>query len=184
MIPTLLLLVGTALAGCAAPTADFTKMKRPARAPELDAFNVFVGTWNWEAEAANADAAHKKWTGTAKWNWTLDQRCLHGEMSAKSADTEFQTAGVWSWHPVSKKYVWWMFNNWGFPQSGTARYDAAKKHWKMTYTSVGLDGTTSHGMYEMTAVDNDNLKWSMTEWADMMHSIKKIEMCGTYKRTK
>src|SRR5438067_7759743 len=95
--------------GCASPTADFNKMQRPARAPALDAFNVFVGTWNWEASAANADTAHKNWTGTAKWEWTLDQRCLHGQMSAKSGSTEFDTAGIWSWHPVKKQYMWWMF---------------------------------------------------------------------------
>jgi len=183
-LPTLVLFVGAMLTGCAAPTVDFGKMQRPARATELDAFNVFVGSWNWDAEAANADAAHQKWTGTAKWEWTLDQRCLHGQMSSKSGNIEFQTAGVWSWQPVAKKYMWWMFNNWGYPQSGTACYDAAKKHWAMTYTAVGLDGTTSYGMYEITVADNDTLKWSMTEWADMMHCCKKIEMTGSYKRSK
>ncbi len=170
--------------GCAAPRVDFSKVQRPARASELDAYNVFVGKWTWEAEAVNADAAHKKWTGTAEWEWTLDRQCLHGRMSLKSGDTALQTGGVWSWHPLAKEYIWSIFNNWGYPQSGTARYDPARKHWTMTYRAVGLDGTPSYGVYDMTVVDNDSLKWSMTEWADRLHCIKKLEMRGTYNRTK
>lgn len=170
-----------ALSGCAAPKIDFSTIQRPPRPVEMDAYDTFVGSWNWHAELLNADK-NKEWTGTAEWTWSLDDRVLHGRMSAKSGDTEFEAAGVWSWHPTKRKYIWWMFNNWGYPQEGTAKYDAETKSWVMTYTSVGLDGTTSHGRYEMKPVDENTLDWSMVEWADALHTIKKLEMTGTYTR--
>jgi hypothetical protein len=163
---------------------DFSKIERPERAGELDAYDVFVGKWTWEAELANAEGADKKWTGRAEWRWALDNRCLHGVMAAKSANAEFEAAGIWSWHPKSKKYIWWMFNNWGYPQEGTARYDKDKRTWAMSYKSVGLDGTASFGEYTMSVVDDNTLDWSVVEWADAMHMAKKMEMTGTYKRQK
>ena len=170
------------LTGCAASNVDFSDIARPARAPELGAYNVFVGSWDWKAEMLNGDDAHRNWTGTAEWRWTLDERCLHGEMAAESGATKFKTAGIWSWHPKKKKYIWWMFNNWGYPQEGTATYCDESKHWKMKYKSVGFDGTSSYGLYEMTAVDDNTLEWRMDEWADALHIVKKLEMTGTYRR--
>ena len=182
LIPVL----AVALTGCTARNVDFSQIKQPARAPELDAYNAFVGDWNWTAEVVNAEGASKHWKGTASWQWTLDNRCLHGTMSSKTADAQFDTAGIWSWHPTRKKYIWWMFNNWGFPQAGTAKYcdncPGCKGCWKMKYRSVGLDGTPSYGLYTMKVVDKDTLEWTMNEWVDAMHTIKKIEMVGTYKR--
>jgi hypothetical protein len=177
-------LAASLLPGCAAPTVDFSQMKRPDRAPELAAYDVFVGSWNWEAEAANAAESSKKWTGTAQWQWSLDQRCLRGEMSSKCPSADFQSTGIWSWHPTKQEYIWGMFNNWGYPQRGTATYDASAKTWRMDYASVGLDGTPSYGQYVMTVVDPDTLSWTMREWADMLRCIPKIEMRGTYKRAK
>lgn len=174
---------GWALAGCAAPKVDFASIQRPTRANELNAYNVFVGQWDWEAEMLNAASdADRKWTGAAEWKWTLDERCLHGVLSAKSARTDFEAAGVWSRHPKTGKYIWWMFNNWGYPQEGTADYDAASRTWTMDYTSVGLDGTPSHGRYTMKVLDDKTLEWYSIEWADALHTIKKMEMKGTYKR--
>jgi len=170
------------LAGCAAPEIDFSTIQRPDRAPELDAYEIFVGSWDWQAEVLNAEGEDRNWSGQADWAWTLDKRCLQGKMSAKSKSAAFEAEGIWSWHPKEKKYKWWMFNNWGYPQAGTARYDARSKSWKMKYTSVGLDGTTSYGTYEMEAVNKDTLKWRMVESADMMGMFKKMEMIGTYKR--
>jgi len=168
--------------GCTVSNVDFSTIERPERAAELDAYNVFVGTWDWEATMANAEEANKAWTGQAKWDWTLDRRCLEGRMSAKSADAEFESLGVWSWHPKKDKYIWWMFNNWGYPQEGTARYDESSRTWTMKYESVGLDGTSSRGYYEMKVVDNNTLSWRVEEWADGMHMVKKLDMTGTYKR--
>jgi hypothetical protein len=54
----------------------------------------------------------------------------------------------------------------------------------MTFKSVGLDGTTSFGRYQMTVVNNDTLDWHLDEWADGMHLVKKMEMKGSYKRRK
>jgi hypothetical protein len=174
--------VGLLAAGCAAPKIDFAKVQRPERAAELEAYEVFVGSWDWEAQMLNAEAPHDKWTGQATWNWTLDKRCLHGQMTSASGDMRFENAGIWSWHPTKGKYIWWMFNNWGFPQQGTARYDKDTKTWTMPFTGVGLDGTTSYGCYEMKVVNQDTLEWRVDEWADMMHMFKKMEMTGTYKR--
>ena len=170
------------LVGCAAPTLDFSTIERPARPVELDAYNVFAGSWIWEAEMLNAEGADKAWNGTAEWRWTLDKRCLHGQMSTANGRAAFESEGIWSWHPKTKKYVWWMFNNWGYPQEGTADYDESNKSWSMRYTSVGLDGTTSYGRHRMTVVDADTLEWDVVEWADPTRLITKMEMRGTYKR--
>jgi len=170
------------LGACSAPKADFGKIKPPARPCELDAYDVFVGSWTWEAEMLNADGPDKNWTGTAEWNWTLDKRCLRGMISSQNNSVKFEAEGIWSWHPREKRYIWGMFNNWGYPQRGTATYNAAEKSWRMSYKSVGLDGTTSYGEYRMCVVDADTLNWSMTEWADRLHMVKKAEMTGKYKR--
>jgi hypothetical protein len=175
-------LVALLASGCAAPKIDFANIKQPARAAELDKYNVFVGQWTWEAELLNAQGADKQWTGTAEWKWTLDNRCLHGTMSAKCPDAKFDSAGVWSWHPKDKKYIWWMFNNWGYPQEGTATYDETNKCWSMDYKSVGLDGTSSFGRYTMKVVDPKTLEWTMHEWVDFTHMTSKMEMKGTYKK--
>lgn len=168
--------------GCTAKVVDFSSIQRPARAAELSAFDVFVGEWDWDAEVVNAVDADKEWNGTAQWSWILDDRCLHGSMSAKSANAQFETAGVWSWHPKKNKYIWWMFNNWGYPQEGTAKYDADAKEWSMPFKSIGLDGTTSHGLYTLTVINNDKIDWTLTEWVDVFHTIKKYEMQGSYVR--
>ena len=173
-----------AAAGCAAPKVDFAKIKQPSRAAELDVYNVFVGKWKWEAEMLNAEGPDRTWTGTAEWTWALDNRYLHGNMEAKSANAKFTAEGIWSWHPTKKRYLWWMFNNWGYPQEGSASYDATRKLWTMDFVSVGLDGTKSYGRYRMTVVDADTLTWTLDEWADMVHSIAKVRMTGTYKRQK
>lgn len=176
-------LAGLALLGCEAPKIDFSTIQRPARPAELDAFDVFVGDWTWEADVENAEGPDKHWTGTAKWEWTLDNRCLHGLLSAKTANASFNAAGIWSWHPRDKEYIWWMFNDWGFPQQGTARYDKANQSWDMTFKSVGLDGTPSYGRYTMKVVDHNTLEWTLEEHADMGRTMMpKMKMKGTYKR--
>ena len=182
------LVVGGLLSGCAVRDVDFSKIERPPRAAELAAYDVFVGSWDWTAKVHNASGEGANWTGTAEWNWTLDERTLHGRMSAKSKDAEFEAAGIWSWHPKKKKYIWWMFNNWGYPQQGTAKYCAACDKcagcWTMKYKSVGLDGTTSHGEYLLTIKDPNTIDWCMTEWADPLHFVQKTCMSGTYTRRK
>jgi hypothetical protein len=176
-------LAAAVLAGCGAPKVDYAKIQKPARSADLDVYNVFVGTWDWKAEIVNAaDPADKNWSGMAAWEWALDNRALHGMMEAHSERTKFEAAGLWTVHPKSGKYMWWMFNNWGYPQEGSARYDAETKTWTMQYTSVGLDGTTSHGEYTMKVVNPSLLDWHMTEWADGLHMVKKIEMNGTYTK--
>ena len=173
------------ISGCASPQIDFSTLERPARAAELDAYNVFVGEWTWQAEVLNTEGSDKEWTGTAKWDWRLDDRCLHGTISGKCASAGFDAAGIWSWHPKSGKYIWWMFNNWGYPQQGTASYDDQNKRWRMDYKGVGLDGTTSYGRYCMRVVDDNTLDWSANEWALWWGmGPKKLEMKGTYNRQK
>ena len=174
--------IALTMIGCAAKNVDFSTIECPARASELAAYDVFVGSWNWEAEMVNAAEGSQAWKGTAKWSWTLDNRYLHGTMEAASANAKFQAEGYWGWHPKAKKYTWAMYNNWGYPQHGTAKYCSESKHWTMKYKSVGLDGSTSYGRYEMKVVDNDTLDWTMVEWADPFHMVMKAEMTGTYKR--
>ncbi len=178
IVPAALLI----LTSCTVQRVDFSGLARPQRAVELDAFNTFVGSWTWEAVMLNAADSDKAWTGTAEWKWTLDNRCLEGKISGQNAHTNFDSQGIWSWHPKSKKYFWWMFNNWGYPHQGKATYNSSTKTWNMHYTSIGLDGTTSFGRHRMTVVDNDTLEWDMVEWADPMHLITKMEMHGSYKR--
>lgn len=167
---------------CTVQRVDFSGIAQPARAVELEAYETFVGSWTWDAVMLNAVDTDKAWTGTAKWSWTLDKRCLEGKISGKSANTEFDSQGIWSWHPTSKKYMWWMFNNWGYPQQGNATYDEITETWNMKYTGIGLDGTRSYGRHTMTVVDADTLEWDVVEWADPAHLVTKMEMRGTYKR--
>ncbi len=169
------------LVGCAASNVDLASVKRPDRAPELDAYQTFVGSWTWQAETIVPEDSDTKWSGTAEWEWELDKRCLEGEIFSKSDKAEFKATGIWSWHPTRKKYMWWMFNDWGFPQQGTASYCSESKSWRMDYKSVGLDGTASTGRYEMKVVDDDTLEWTMIEWSPF-HLVKKLELKGTYKR--
>lgn len=170
------------ITGCMAPNVDFSAIKRPPRSSDLDAYAVFVGSWTWEAQVENAEGPGTKWSGTANWEWALDKRCLHGRLSAKSGDVAYEAAGIWSMHPRTKRYIWWMFNDWGYPQSGSASYDSKTKTWRMDYTSVGLDGTTSHGRYFVKVVDDNTLEWRMKEWADPLHFVQKLSMTGTYRR--
>ena len=168
------------LAGCAARDVDFSTITQPARAAELDAFDVFVGSWTWEAEVVNATGEGKCWTGTAQWRWSLDDRCLVGDLHARSGSLEFDATGLWTFNPKTRRYVWTMFNSWGYPQSGTAKYDDGT--WTMRYHSVGLDGTGSYGRYTIKVVDDDTLEWGQREWVDPMYLIPKMELRGTYKR--
>jgi hypothetical protein len=60
------LVLAIGLTGCAAKTVDMSKIHRPDRPAELDAYSNFVGSWTWTAEMMNADQAHRNWTGTAE----------------------------------------------------------------------------------------------------------------------
>ncbi len=179
-----LAVLATLVTCCAAPKVDFGKIQRPDQPSELKVYDVFVGHWDFKAELINAEGQDREWSGSANWQWTLDDRFLHGAMSAKSARAGFDAAGVWGWDSSKKTYVWWMFNDWGYVQNGPARYDAAKKEWTMNYVGTGLDGTTSYGCYRITVVDHDNIDWHMQEWADVFHGVTKMEMQGSYKRQK
>jgi hypothetical protein len=171
-----------ALIGCAAPKVDFAEIQKPSKPPQMARFDVFVGTWNWEAQRIAEGEPVETWTGTAKWDWVLDGTYLHGEMSSTGPHQSFSSRGYWGWHPTRNRYQWWMFNDWGFPQEGSARYDEDRKTWTMDYVGVGLDGTTSYGRYTITVLDAETLAWTMTEWADWTRWFKKIEMTGTYKK--
>jgi hypothetical protein len=169
-------------AGCSAPTIDFADIQRPDRPAELDHFNVFVGSWVWEAELMNAEGEARNWSGTAEWGWILDDRCLHGLLSAKSTEAQYDSAGVWTFHPKKKRYEWTMYNNWGYPQHGKAKYDTDTKTWMMTYSSTGLDGRKSYGRHKLQIVSDDEVKWCNEEWADPLHMFKKFDMQGVFKR--
>jgi len=168
--------------GCTASKVDLSLVQRPERPAELDAYNVFVGSWAWEAKMVVPESEDNAWSGTAEWRWTLDNRCLAGKMVSKSAHAEFEAEGVWSWHPRARKYIWWMFNNWGYPQQGTASYCDKSRTWRMPYKSVGLDGTKSYGRYGLKVIDDNTIEWDVEEWADPMHFFKKLELKGTYTR--
>ncbi|MCK4341109.1 MAG: hypothetical protein KAY37_05220 [Phycisphaerae bacterium] len=182
VVAPLVLVSALLLSGCGAPTIDFSTIVTPSRAPELDAYDMFVGKWSWDAKLLNVEGEDANWSGTAQWEWTLNKRCLAGRMAAKSANAEFESEGIWSWHPKAKKYTWWMFNNWGYPQQGTAKYDEEAKLWRMPFKSVGLDGSYSYGVYTLQVMDPNTIEWTLTEWADMLHMFKKMEMTGTYTR--
>ncbi len=183
-IASTLLAAVTLSVGCAAPSIKVADFQRPDRPEQLSSYDVFVGDWTWEATMTNADEANQQWSGTAQWGWSLNDRYLHGMMSAKSADAQFDSAGAWGWNSRCGGYTWWMFNDWGYSQEGTASHDADARKWTMNYTSTGLDGTPSHGCYKLSVIDDDTIEWELGEWADMMHMFPKMEMTGVYKRKK
>ena len=172
------------LPACSVQSIDVATLRQPDLSAKMQAFEPFVGSWTWEAEMKNAAEPNRHWTGTAEWGWDLDGRILRGTMESKTTDAQFKSSGVWSWHPTRKKYVWWMFNNWGYPQSGTANRKRCGCCWEMKYKSVGLDGSPSYGRYIMQVEGRDALRWSAVEWADPLHLVKKMEMSGTYKRVR
>lgn len=178
---TLAVLVAFTVGGCGPKTVDMSQIHKPPRPAALDAYNVFVGSWNWQAEMLNADAAHRSWTGTAEWQWALDNRGLHGHLMASSGDLSFESAGLWTVKAGTDKYVWWMFNNWGYMQHGKAHYEPNCRCWTMPFKSTGLDGTPSEGEYKITVVDNNTMTWELHEWSTLKLA-KKIDMKGTYTR--
>ncbi len=170
------------LTGCMSLQVDLAQIQKPRPAPELAPLGDFVGSWNWEAERVGPGGKVEKWTGTAKWDWVLGGTYLHGDLTTKGPAHSFASSGYWGWHPQKRTYVWWMLNDWGYPQEGTAKYDDAKKLWTMDYQGLGLDGTTSYGRYAMQVKDKNTLEWTMVEGVDLLRNIKKIEMKGSYKR--
>jgi Protein of unknown function (DUF1579) len=181
IIAVLSCVLAVSLVGCT-PDVDFASIQKPSPPEQLGNLKAFVGAWTWEAERVVDDGPDEAWKGTAEWKWVLGGTYLFGKMTSTGPNQSFNSSGYWGWHPKKKTYVWWMLNDWGYPQEGTAKYDASDKRWTMSYEGVGLDGTTSHGRYTMTVVDDRTLEWSMTEWADALHTIKKIEMNGRYLR--
>lgn len=182
VIALCLVSVAAAAIGCTPKNVSPDMLTRPARAPQLEALRVFVGAWTWEAEILNAEPGVRNWAGTASWTWTLDGRCLKGDIASQSGATRFASSGMWGWDDRARRYAWSMYNDWGHPQQGTASYNAKTGKWVMPYRSIGLDGTPSYGRYLMTVVDNNTLEWEMVEWADRLHLITKMEMKGTYRR--
>jgi len=168
--------------GCSEQSVDFSRIQAPSRAAELNAYEVFVGEWDWEATVDRADVGSRDWTGNATWQWTLDDRVLHGEMTLRCDDAEFDAEGMWSWHPNERDYIWSMYNNWGYPQRGEAEYDDDEGTWTMEYSGVGLDGTSGYGVYRIDVSDRDMLKYEWTEWADALHMVEKIHVRGSYTR--
>ncbi len=179
----LLTAVASFLVGGCMPNVDFSQIQKPLAPAEMVNYKDFIGSWTWEAERLSAEGEPlETWTGSAQWDWALGGTYLHGTMTSTGPDKSFSSEGFWGWHPGRNTYVWWLLNDWGFPQEGTARYDATNKLWTMTYTGVGLDGTNSYGRYTMRVADANTLEWTMSEWADWSQMIKKIEMRGSYKR--
>lgn len=175
--------VAMGLAGCGPARVDFSEMQKPAPGAELDNLKQFVGDWAWEAERTVPDGEPENWSGTANWSWVLDAMYLRGEMTSSGEGKRFSSIGYWGWHPKRRTYVWWMLNDWGYPQEGNASYDAEQKLWTMNYEGIGLDGTSSYGRYTIRVVDDNTLEWNLVEWADMLRCcFKKIQMTGIYKR--
>ncbi len=171
-------------AGCMVKNIDLSRIAQPERAAALDAYDVFVGEWSWEAAVQNTDGPGKYWQGQAKWQWTLGKRCLTGTLSAKSDVATYNATGLWSWNPKTRAYEWSVFNDWGYTQHGSAKYDDAKRCWRMPFRGTGLDGTTSYGEHRMTVIDNDHLEWAFEEWTGPLHLIQKTKITATYTRTK
>jgi hypothetical protein len=182
MAVLMMALVGSlSLVGCGPVKVDFATLKKPMPAPELEPLGRFVGSWTLEAERSTGDGNTEKWTGTATWKWVLDDMYLYGDLGMHGP-IDFIASGYWGWQPVKKTYMWWMLNDWGYPQWGTATYDDEQKLWVMKYKGVGLDGTDSWGQYTLQWVDDNTVTWEYHEWADLFKTIKKIEMRGAYKR--
>ena len=171
------------LAGCGPANVNFSQMEKPAPSPELRNFEPFVGDWTWEAQRIPAEGDPMKWSGTAHWEWALGGTYLKGEMTSSGEGQSFSSEGYWGWHPKRKTYVWWLLNDWGYPQEGTATFDADEKLWTMDFQGVGLDGTTCYGTYTVHVLDENTLEWTLDEWADPTRfAIKKLQMTGAYRR--
>lgn len=167
--------------GCATNPPHGSYSVRPPRSEEVESLGYFVGSWDWFVEG-QLDGAAAQWSGSAEWDWTLDRRCLQGRIAGRSGNLSVEMAGVWTWHPTERRYMWWLFNDWGFPQEGTAALDAASRRWTFDYVGVGTDGQSTFGRYTVVAEDANTFSWRMDEWADALRLSRRAELAGTFHR--
>ena len=92
---------------------DLGSLVRPERAAEMDAFDVFVGAWDFKAEMMEVEGPNRMWTGLAEWKYSLDGRCLIGAMSLSNPQTQYQSEGHWTWNPGKQRYEFAIYNDWG-----------------------------------------------------------------------
>ena len=172
-----------ALSGCMPKmTVDQLRQMRPARPPQLDRLDAFVGKWSFEGQAKMAmldTPIEVTGSNEAQWDgdrWYVVSRGLFhmGELG------DMQGIETWTYDAHAKTYRSTWVDNMGSVGSGKMHYDADEKEWEVLASSHGPHGKTwMKG--ELRFIDDDTLEWSMTEYSGL---TKTMEMTGTSRRQK
>ena len=173
-----------ALSGCM-PKISVEKIRemKPVRAAELDRLNMFLGQWTTTGEC-ESPVLEEKLSGTGvstnQWecdNWVMAHR-MEFEVSGLGESTEIQ---LWTWDMNAGKFRIWSHNSWGLTWTGSAKFDADAKTWRLKASGKNPMGhdVVMEGTIVMT--DPNTMEWTWKEWS-ACKLMKMGEWKGTSKR--
>ena len=173
------------LIGCQQPQSDLAEvMKPPPRPAELDQLDMFIGTWEGtgEVKAAGSDEVVTS-EGVETYSWDADKWVLVSRFEYTMGDEDdMRGLAIWTWDAKAKKYRIWSFDNGGYCESASAKYDQDTKTWHIKGKSgntVTGEKFVGKGSYKM--VDADTQEWNYTVW-DGWKLRKLMEFKGTSHR--
>lgn len=172
------------LMGCQQPQAEMAEMmKTPPRPVELDHLEMLVGTWEGTAEmkVMGSDEVMTG-EGVETISWDADKWVLVSHFEYKMGDDEMKGLAIWTWDAKAKKYRTWSFDNGGYQESATAKYDQETRTWHFKGKSGNtVTGKKSVGKGSSQMVDDDTQEWNYTVW-DGWKLRKLMEFKGTSHR--
>ncbi|UCE59693.1 MAG: DUF1579 family protein [Phycisphaerales bacterium] len=171
------------LTGCMPKfTIEDIKNMTPERPVEIDKLEMFVGTWETEAEM-NMSGLDEVLTGTGvgTMSWKADKRYLVEESEFDMGELgKMSGMGMWTYDPKSRKYRNYWFDSHGSVGRGTSKYCEESRTWYTKATSRGPWGKTK-GKGTTKFVDDNTIEWSWTEW-DGSGLFKVMDVSGTSRR--
>lgn len=172
------------LVGCQQPKMDLEKMMTPpARPPELDQLNPFVGTWEgtWEMKTKGTDKPVTG-KGTDVFAWDADRWVMVERADGTMNGHRMVGTGLWVWDPQAKLFCYTSSDNYGMIMTGTCRYDAKTGIWHMKgRTRDTVRGEQSVGEGTLKMVDANTMEWNFAGW-DSLHLVRYMEFSGTSRR--
>ena len=171
------------LSGCM-PKMTIAEIKAmmPSRPAELDHLDMFMGEWTFEGEVTMGgvdEVLKTSGTNTARWEGDKWYMVSDGIFTV-SEFGDMKGMETWTYDSGSKCFRTTWVDSAGAFSVGQGWYNADKKKWRMKATNHSSFGTTSV-TGTATFIDDDTMKWSMTESA-MWGLFKVMEMTGTSKR--
>ena len=172
------------LMGCQKQIDMAEMMKTPPRPVELDQLEMLIGTWEGTAEmkVAGSDEVMTS-EGVETYSWDADKWVLVSHFEYKTGDENaMRGLAIWTWDAKAKKYRTWSFDNSGYQDSATAKYDQETRTWHFKGKSRNtVTGKSSVGKGSAQMVDDDTQEWNYTVW-DGWKLRKLMEFKGTTHR--